>query len=498
MAGARDKSERLGHALILLMVGLGLVLRLVYLSEFPAGIHGDEAWTGLRSADVLANGTIGFWDSEHSVGQPAGQTYASALQTLVFGRSIWSLRLASALAACAALLCFAIFARLTLKHSLPAAVAISFYALADFEILLGRVAFPPIWGQVCVTASLALVALAVREKCQFRGAVMASGGALLGASPMFYSGPIGVALAMFVLVPLWLRYARAVRAWRLFGLFAGGFAMAVAPMALAYLLGTEAMPRGAVKLPSDALDYLHQLRRAAYGLFVGPMHDGIDGTGMVQAFPFSLGVLALGGLAVALFGGTGQWRLALPLLGVLASAIAFTAVFLAVDSGLYRRAMAALIPLCWLAGNAASGRGVLVAVLMIGLCGAEAAARMTAQIGSQELRFVYCEATTRTAQAIERLNLPEARVYFASVRHSWRYEILRYLLPDQNGVDVSAEFSVLPSPMLASFEPGAIVALAEGYLDLAPEFGQRPDVVDRVEVKGSGGEIVGFLFVLAR
>lgn len=70
---------------------LGAFLRLYKLDIYPAGFHGDEAWTGLEARRILREGFIGFW-SPAALGQTALPFYWTAIFSKLFGESISVIR----------------------------------------------------------------------------------------------------------------------------------------------------------------------------------------------------------------------------------------------------------------------------------------------------------------------------------------------------------------------------------------------------------------------
>lgn len=78
------------------LILLGAILRLYELDLYPAGFHGDEAWTGIEARRILEQGFIGFW-SPAALGQTALPFYWTAIIFKLFGESIFSTRLSFAL-----------------------------------------------------------------------------------------------------------------------------------------------------------------------------------------------------------------------------------------------------------------------------------------------------------------------------------------------------------------------------------------------------------------
>src|SRR5436309_2066706 len=74
------------------IVLLAAFLRLYALDIYPAGFHGDEAWTGLEARRILTEGTIGVW-SIAANGQPALPFYWTAFIFSLFDSTIATTRL---------------------------------------------------------------------------------------------------------------------------------------------------------------------------------------------------------------------------------------------------------------------------------------------------------------------------------------------------------------------------------------------------------------------
>ncbi len=86
---------------LIIFIGLILLsaaLRLYDLEQYPAGFHGDEAWTGIEAGRILKDGFIGFW-SPSSFGQAALPFYWTAIFFKIFGESINIARLSFAVLA---------------------------------------------------------------------------------------------------------------------------------------------------------------------------------------------------------------------------------------------------------------------------------------------------------------------------------------------------------------------------------------------------------------
>ncbi len=78
--------------IFLILLLLGAALRLYALNVYPAGFHGDEAWTGLEARRILQHGFIGFW-SPAALGQPSLMFYWTAIIFKFFGSTITTTRM---------------------------------------------------------------------------------------------------------------------------------------------------------------------------------------------------------------------------------------------------------------------------------------------------------------------------------------------------------------------------------------------------------------------
>jgi len=81
---------------ILILLISAAPLYFIYLSVYPPGLHGDEAWTGIEATRILKDGSIGIW-SHAAYGEPSIRFYYVALLFKLFGPSLEMLRYASVL-----------------------------------------------------------------------------------------------------------------------------------------------------------------------------------------------------------------------------------------------------------------------------------------------------------------------------------------------------------------------------------------------------------------
>ena len=117
--------------LFLLIFLLGAFLR-VYRLDYPLGLHGDEAWTGIEAQRILKEGWIGIW-SPSALGQVTLPFYWTAAVFKIFGDSVTTLRLSFALLNIVSLPFFYLTIRLLFKKEVA---LISFFLLAVSRIFI--------------------------------------------------------------------------------------------------------------------------------------------------------------------------------------------------------------------------------------------------------------------------------------------------------------------------------------------------------------------------
>lgn len=113
--------------LIFILLLIAIFPRTISLDKIPPGIHGDEGWTGIISRQILSHGPAPAYLAA-ATGIPSGSIYPTALLFKIFGESIFTLRVSSAIAGILTVIIFYIFLRLFFnkKISLLATVAFNF------------------------------------------------------------------------------------------------------------------------------------------------------------------------------------------------------------------------------------------------------------------------------------------------------------------------------------------------------------------------------------
>ncbi|NCN59348.1 glycosyltransferase family 39 protein, partial [Candidatus Microgenomates bacterium] len=122
--------------IFLFLIILGAFLRIYKLDSFPAGFHGDEAWTGIEARRVLKDGFIGFW-SPAALGQATLPVYWTAKIYKLLGVSIFTTRLSFVLLSIFSIPFFYLFIRKILTPRI-AVVATFFFVTDSVSLALSR------------------------------------------------------------------------------------------------------------------------------------------------------------------------------------------------------------------------------------------------------------------------------------------------------------------------------------------------------------------------
>lgn len=122
--------------ILVLLVLLGAFLRVYKLDAFPAGFHGDEAWTGIEARRILENGFIGFW-SPAALGQTALPMYWTAMIFRLLGESIFTARFSIVLFGVFSIPFFYLFTKAILSSKI-ATIATFFFVVDSTSLVLSR------------------------------------------------------------------------------------------------------------------------------------------------------------------------------------------------------------------------------------------------------------------------------------------------------------------------------------------------------------------------
>jgi 4-amino-4-deoxy-L-arabinose transferase-like glycosyltransferase len=202
-------ANRIDLAILVALAALAASLRLTMLTEIPAGLHGDEAWTGIDAARVLDKGWIGPY-VRSAVGQPTGVLYLAAPFVHVFGETIFAIRALSAVLGIATVLMAYMTFRVMFDRPTAAFAAI-ILAVSLWHLHFSRIAFTLIAWPLMELVTLLFIFLGLKKK---QWPYFGLAGVALGAGVYTYNAYSTVAAALAVFLAL--VFAGAVcTSWRL-------------------------------------------------------------------------------------------------------------------------------------------------------------------------------------------------------------------------------------------------------------------------------------------
>ncbi len=448
---------------VALLTAAAIVPRVVDLVGVPPGLHGDEAWTGLRARDILRGVQVGPFDKIHGLGQPAGMEYLTAAFVKVFGSSILTLRLPMALLGAATVPLTYWLARETFDRR-TAVISAALLAFLGWHVHFSRIALPPAsWPFFEVLACVFMVlALRTRAWWQF---VLA--GAVLGMGIYTYSSYNIFVVAFVAFVVYWLLTQELGRRRELLIGIGVTFlvALVVALPMLQYIDGHRHTyfdyPRGISVFRSDQyknadgplgrLDVIADAGRDFVQRVVFKAEpDFSDGAGYdpILNTPFSI-LLGLG-ILIALW----RWRQPGAALSILVLLIVPWAGILTVGGGIVRRAVGvtpflailAALPLVELLRRTQLARPAVrgaaycvVAGAIITVAVLDTRAYFGTFPDSDVGHFVFVPELVAASNYMHG-HADGAQVLFYSDRWSINYETRRYLAPGIDGFDRSKEY----------------------------------------------------------
>ena len=443
-------------AAVVTIILVAAVLRFWHLSSLPAGLHGDEAWTGLEAQRILEHGWIGPY-SPGALGQPSGPMYLTAVAVWLFGNSVFAARVVSALLGLltVAALYFVLRRNLDIRMAI---VGAAFLAIMAWHVHFARVGFPlEAWPLAAVLATGTLMEALRRDDWRWwaaAGTAASLGIYTYNAHPLFLAIFGGYALFNLLLVPA-ERFTRTAA----FGAAVVIIALPMISFAANPANGYIEHPRLAMILNKPewtSLSVGAKSRHIAQSyvaywdqLAFRPRIDGTDGTGVTAIVPAPFFVLALLGVGLALYGP----RKPLVTFGLLVVLLMpFAAVF-AVEA----QARRTIVSAPFMAMFAALAVVELLRVLAMqrALVRRPATSILVAVVALSVLRnvkdyfgtfaaspfnrWVFAAEITDASRFMARLE-PGSHVYFYSGRWSVNYETRRYLAPNVEAEDRSTEF----------------------------------------------------------
>lgn len=215
---------------LLLIVALAAFLRFYKLVDLPAGLHGDEAVSGIEARRILQVGSIGPY-SPLALGQPSGPLYISTIPLKLFGNTVFAMRSLTAFIGTLTV----VLLYFVLRRPFGAATALigaALLAIANWHIHYARIGFPlEAWPFCVLLAAWAFSEAAHRAKWYWWAAT----GAAVGLGIYSYNAHSVfvaiISLCVFVYILVGKAFARRQRAtWA--AAYAGTLALLATPMVL--------------------------------------------------------------------------------------------------------------------------------------------------------------------------------------------------------------------------------------------------------------------------
>lgn len=422
---------------------VALATRCLWLAEYPLGLHGDEAWTGIRAHDYLRDGWIGFFDSVHSVGQWALANYFT-VPFLLIEDPIVSIRLPMAVLGAFSVLFFYLFLKNTLGEFLAFLGGI-ILAIFPTHVLLSRVALPPISGFFFISLTLWALTKCSNANNKILWQILAGVfGALAlisyGATPAF----VGPLLLGVVLFPSSI--GKSFKDRFFLGVWLGvGLALVLVPVSFVEWGNGSLFTRGSVALGSEAVFDIDKALGMLKGLLLVDRADGSDGTGATSILDWCTVFLSGVGIIFSLFplrsagsridesNNEAPIDLRFPLIFTLIVSFALASyASINVGYGLYRRLLPSIALLIWFAAFSIfkSRVGLFRAALSLSFLAGIffQANKLWASINHPGVKWVYCSDLARASLWAREFKDSGLTLAFSSGRWPGIYETSRYLM----------------------------------------------------------------------
>ncbi|MCH8010000.1 MAG: glycosyltransferase family 39 protein [Chloroflexi bacterium] len=467
--------HRLDLAILVALAAVAGSVRLPMLAEIPAGLHGDEAWTGIDAVRVLEEGWIGPYVTS-ALGQASGPIYVAAPFVGLFGETVFSIRLAGAVMGIATVLVAYLAFRVMFDRTVAVFGAV-LLAVGVWHLHYSRLAFPVIAWPLLEVLTLLFLFLAIKSG---RWLHYALAGLFAGAGVYTYNAyPVfALPVALFVgWIALGLALARERRAELLrryaarVALMAGVALLAALPLIL-YVTDssneyfnhqqTISLFEQSEWQEAGTWDRAELLKDKAWDFYRAAFWSGdpdeADGAGQQAMVDRVSLVLLIAGVFVLLV----RWRRPASVAVLLLVLLVPLGTFVTIQ-GTYRQtlgvvpflALLAAIPLAlWWQQSARFVPRLRYAsyAVIVGVVGLISFLNLFFYFDdfpdSELARTTFSPELTETVEFIT--DLPDGGVvYFYSDRWSFDYEVIRYLAADRAGEDrstVFGEFSLEPDP----------------------------------------------------
>ena len=467
--------HRLDLAILVALAAIAGSVRLPMLTDIPDGLHGDEAWTGIDAVRVLEEGWIGPYVTS-ALGQASGPIYVAAPFVGLFGETVFSIRLASAVMGIATVLVAYLAFRVMFDRTVAVFAAV-LLALGVWHLHYSRLAFPVIAWPLLELLTLLFLFLAIKSG---RWLHYALAGLFAGAGVYTYNAyPVfALPVALFVgwiAVGLALARERRLELLRRYGARVAlmlGVALLVALPMMRYVTDSNNEyfnHQETISLfeqdewkEAGTWDRAELLQDKAWDFYQAAFWSGdpdeADGAGQQAMVDRVSLVLLIAGTLALIY----RWRrpasiailllvLFVPLGTVVTvqgtyrqtlGVVPFLALLAAIPLALWWQQSARFVPHLRYASYA-------VIVGVVGLISFLNLSFYFDDFANSELaRTTFSPELTETAEFIG--DLPDGDVvYFYSDRWSFEYEVFRYLAADRTGEDrstVFGEFSLEADP----------------------------------------------------
>ena len=510
--------HRLDLAILVALTAVAGSVRLTMLVDIPAGLHGDEAWTGIDAVRILDEGWIGPYVTS-ATGQASGPLYFAAPFVALFGETVFSIRLASAVLGIGTVLVTYLAVRVMFDRTVAVFAAI-ILAVGVWHLHYSRLAFPVISWPLFEMLTLLFLFLGIKTGRLYYFAVagLAFGGGIYtyNAYPVFV---ISTALFItWIAIGLYLAPSGTIDLLR-------RYASRIAVMAAVSLIVTLPMILYATDLSNDYFDHAETislfqqdeweqaglvdridiLRSSAWEFYETALWtgrpDGADGAGQeAMVDRVTLVLLILGALILLV-----RWRrpagvavLLMVLILPMATMVTIQGTFRQTLGVVPFLAILAAVPLAlwWQQSDRfAFGLRYISYGGVVTVVGLIAFLNLSFYFDKfPDTNVVRDTFTPELVEAIEFMSeLPEDQlIYFYSDRWSFDYETRRYLAPRIHGVTRAQQHQSNPT-----FAPDDDVDIV--YV-LLGEYVQRADEIAELYPGGTlieGEEFRAYLLPLS-